>query len=63
VRELLSAGFVARATGAGIGCRGIGANGATNAASAFFKGTIDEAVVYSRALTAVEIQNYVNATK
>jgi len=52
-----------RATGFGIGCRDVEANGGTALIRSFFSGDIDELAVYSRALTAAEIQSYHEQSK
>jgi hypothetical protein len=54
--------FNASATGLGIGCRSVAANG-TASGSSFFIGKIDEVAVYNRTLSATELLNYYNATK
>lgn len=57
------AGFAARNTGAGIGCRNVAGDGSTGGIGSFFNGSIDEVAVYSRALSAGEIKAYYDATK
>jgi hypothetical protein len=52
-----------KATGLGIGCRTVPADGSSAGVGAFFEGTIDEAAIYRRALSAAEILAYYNATK
>jgi hypothetical protein len=56
-------GFGVRNSGAGIGCRAVAGDGGTSSISSFFNGSIDEMAVYDRALTAVEIKAYFDATK
>lgn len=58
----LTGNFSDRATGMGIGCRGVDAAG-TTPSSSYFNGTLDEVAVYNRALSASEILSYYNATK
>ena len=50
-------------TGLGIGCRTVPADGSSAGVGSFFVGTIDEAAIYRRALSAAEILAYYNATK
>ena len=52
-----------RATGLGIGCRDVEANGGTALIRSFFSGDIDEVAIYARALTAGEIQAYHELSK
>lgn len=51
------------ATGFGMGCRGVSADGTIGSANSYLNGSIDEAYVYNRALTAAEVLNYYNSTK
>lgn len=50
-------------TGFGMGCRGVAADGTIAGSTSYLNGSIDEAFVYTRALTAQEVLNYYNATK
>lgn len=58
----LTGQFADRATGLGIGCRGVNAEG-TSPSSSYFNGVLDEVAVYGRALSQSELQTYVNSTK
>jgi hypothetical protein len=59
----MTGSFADRATGLGIGCRSVSADGNPNTGSSFFIGGIDEVSVYNRALSQAEIQAYYDATK
>ena len=47
----------------GIGCGNVDATGSTSSDAYWFVGAIDEVAVYSRALSATEIEQYYAATK
>lgn len=49
--------------GLGIGCSGVGSDGATAGATERFVGVIDEVSIYDRALSAAEIGAYYEATR
>jgi hypothetical protein len=52
-----------KSSGLGIGCRTVPPDGSSTGVNSFFIGSIDEAAIYSRALSAAEILAYYNATK
>jgi Concanavalin A-like lectin/glucanases superfamily len=52
-----------RGLGLGMGCRNVAADGTSTNVGSFFEGLVDEVAVYSRALSATEIQAYYAATK
>jgi hypothetical protein len=52
-----------RGSGLGLGCRNVPADGTSTPVGSFFEGILDEIAIYSRALSATEIQTYFNATK
>lgn len=58
----LSGVFAERATGMGLGCRGVNADG-TAPSSSYFNGILDELAVYGRALEASEIASYYAYTR
>jgi hypothetical protein len=58
----LSGSFDDRSTGLGIGCRSVPPDASAPGGS-YFVGAIDEVAVYSRGLSAAEVQGYYQATK
>jgi hypothetical protein len=58
----LAGSFADRSTGFGIGCRGV-PPAASGPGGSFFAGVIDEVAVYSRGLSAAEVQGYYQASK
>jgi hypothetical protein len=58
----LAGSFEDRSTGLGIGCRGVPPDGSGPGGS-FFSGVIDEVAIYSRGLSAGEVQGYYQATQ
>ena len=58
----LAGAFADRATGLGIGCRSVPAD-ASAAGGSFFLGVIDEVAVYSRGLSAAEVQAHHQAAQ
>jgi hypothetical protein len=58
-----SGALLNQATGLGIGCRDVAADGGTATIGSFFVGAIDEVAIYSRALSAAEIENYYDLSK
>jgi hypothetical protein len=60
----LNGSLIDRATGLGIGCRMVAADGRSNGNPMMsFTGVLDEVMVYSRALSATEIASYYGSTK
>jgi hypothetical protein len=58
----LAGSFADRATGLGIGCRSVPPD-ASGPGGSFFAGVIDEVAVYSRGLSAAEVQGYYQTSK
>lgn len=59
----LAGALADQASGLGIGCRGVGADGTSAAAGAWFVGVIDEVAIYRRVLSATEVAAYHQKTK
>ena len=59
----LSGALIDQASGLGIGCRGVAADGSVAAAGSWFVGVIDEVALYRRVLSPAEIAAYYQKTK
>jgi hypothetical protein len=55
--------FSSGASGLGIGCRDVGADGNPTSIREWLAGTLDEVAVYSRALSATELRAYFDASR